>query len=95
MTRLTGEEILLDATALEPPEPMQRATLILQRLELGQHLRMLHRRLPYPLFENCAQLAIGYRHFASQESSQGNQWVILFWRNDDPATAELCRQLQQ
>ena len=91
MTSPAGKEILLDATALEPPEPLQRATLILQQLEHGQHLRMLHRRLPYPLFESCEQLAIGYRHFANHD----NQWVILFWRNDDPATAEFCRQLQQ
>lgn len=95
MTRPTGEEILLDATAMEPPEPMQRAILILQQLKHGQHLRMLHRRLPYPLFENCEQLAIGYRHFASQAGSKRKQWVILFWRNDDPATAEFCRQIQQ
>jgi len=91
MTSPAGKEILLDATALEPPEPLERATLILQQLEHGQYLRMLHRRLPHPLFASCEQLAVDYRHF----TSRGNQWVILFWRNDDPATAELCRRIQQ
>jgi hypothetical protein len=98
-----GKEFLLDATAMEPPEPLQRATSILQHLERSQYLRMLHRRLPYPLLENCAQLDISYRHFASEEGGQNSgqkehqkaQWVILFWRNDDPAMAELCGQIRQ
>ena len=85
------EEILLNAAAMEPPEPLQQATRILQELQPGQYLRMLHRHLPYPLFESCQQLAIGYRHF----TDPAGQWVILFWRSDDPATAEFCTQLTQ
>ena len=99
MTQPAGEEILLDATAMEPPEPLQRATSILQQLERGQYLRMLHRRLPYPLFESCEQLEISYRHFAGQARDQknthANKCVILFWRSDDAAMQELCRQIQQ
>jgi len=91
MTRSTAEEILLDATRMEPPEPLQRGTSILQGLQRGQCLRMLHRRLPHPLLQSCEELAVSYRHF----NSTGSNWVILFWRNDDRATAEYCRQLQQ
>jgi hypothetical protein len=54
----------------------------------GQYLRMLHRRLPYPLFDICRQLGIEYRHFSGEQSS----WIILFWRSDDPATGQRCRQ---
>ena len=91
MTQPAGEEILLDATAMEPPEPLQQAISILQQLKPGQYLRMLHRHLPYPLFESCQQLRISYRHFTSQQ----NECVILFWRNDDPATAEFCMHIGQ
>ena len=95
MTQPAGEEILLDATAMEPPEPLQRATSILQKLEHGQYLRMLHRRLPHPLLESCEQLEVSYRHFAAQEDTRESKWVILFWRSDDPITAKFCGQLQQ
>ena len=91
MTQPAGEEILLDATAMEPPEPLQQAISILQQLEPGQYLRMLHRHLPYPLFESCQQLEISYRHFTGRQ----NECVILFWRSDDTATAELCGQIGQ
>ena len=91
MTEYAMEEILLDAEVMEPPEPLQKATLILQQLKPGQYLRMLHRRLPYPLFETCPQLAISYRHIAGQNSQQ----IILFWRSDDLATADFCAQIRQ
>ena len=88
MTAAPAGEILLDASALEPPEPLQRTTVILQQMTSGQYLRMLHRRLPYPLFDICRQLDIEYRHFSGEQSS----WIILFWRSDDPATGQRCRQ---
>ncbi len=90
MNGLHEGEILLDASAMEPPEPLQRATVILQQLEPGQYLRMLHRRLPYPLFDACKSLAIDHRHFPGRHS----HWVILFWRHEDSATAQYCRKLE-
>jgi uncharacterized protein (DUF2249 family) len=95
MTKTTAEEILLDATGMEPPEPLQQAVSILQKLEAGQYMRMLHRHLPYPLFESCQQLKVSYRHFTGQQSGQQNECVILFWRNDDPATAKFCEHIGQ
>lgn len=89
MTGQTATEILLDATTLEPPEPLKRALQILQHLQPGQYLRMLHRRLPYPLFDACKQIGIEHRHLADERST----WIILFWRSDDSATAEYCEQL--
>lgn len=94
MTGHAMEEILLDAAAMEPPEPLQKATLILQQLQPGQYLRMLHRQLPYPLFETCRQLDISYRHLASPQTGQQTKWVILFWRSNDPATEKFCAQLR-
>ena len=89
MTGQTDGEILLDASELEPPEPLQRAIEILKQLAPGQYLRMLHRRLPNPLFDACDQLGIEYRHFPGEQVS----WIVLFWRKDDPITAKLCRKI--
>ena len=53
-------EVVLDASEMEPPEPFDRATGILRELEPGQYLRMLHRRMPYPLFEFCQAMSLTY-----------------------------------
>jgi hypothetical protein len=90
MTDISECEFFLDATALEPPGPFQQAIEILRYLKPGQYLRMLHRRLPHPLFDTCDQLGISHRHFPTRQ----NTWTILFWRNDDPAAAEHCRQIE-
>ena len=89
MTGGPAGELFLDATALEPPEPFQQALSILQGLKHGHYLRMLHRRLPYPLFDTCDQLGIGHRYIAGPHET----WIILFWRADDPTVASHCRQI--
>ncbi len=73
---------------MSPPEPLQQATAILQNLRYGQYLRMRHRRLPYPLFDLSAQMAIEHCHFPGN----GGNWEIFFWRDDDATTAARCRQ---
>ncbi len=79
-------QILLDASDLEPPEPLQRAIDILKQLTPGQYLRMLHRRIPHPLFDACEQLGIEHRYFPGTQV----RWIILFWRSDDPVIAKHC-----
>ena len=51
-------EITLDARDMAPPEPFDKATAILRQLQPGHYLRMLHRRVPYPLFEFCRALSL-------------------------------------
>jgi hypothetical protein len=89
MTDCSEGELFLDASALEPPVPFQQAVSILRQLQSGHYLRMIHRRVPRPLFDNCTQLGISHRYFASDQ----NNWIILFWRNDDPAIAEYCQRI--
>jgi hypothetical protein len=74
---------------MEPPQPLQQATRILQHMQTGHYLRMLHRRLPYPLFDICRQLGIEYRYFSGQQCA----WIILFWHCDDAITAQYCAQI--
>ena len=43
-------EITLDVRGLEPPEPYERATELLTRLQSGQYLRMIAPRRPRLLY---------------------------------------------
>ena len=75
-------EIVLDASAMEPPEPFDRATEILRKLEPGQYLRMLHRRVPYPLFEFCQALSLNHSVI---EKGATAYTIIICFPADEPA----------
>ena len=45
------EEITLDVSALEPPQPMTEILLAMAQLQKQQYLIVIHRREPFPLFE--------------------------------------------
>jgi uncharacterized protein (DUF2249 family) len=45
-------EILLDVSDLEPPEPLVKTLEAAEQLKPGQYLRMLHRRDPCMLYGN-------------------------------------------
>ncbi|MBE9538873.1 MAG: DUF2249 domain-containing protein [Proteobacteria bacterium] len=55
-----ADEFILDAREMAPPEPFDKAIEILQHMQPGQYLRMLHRRVPYPLFDFCSALSLDY-----------------------------------
>lgn len=57
-----GDEILIDARWLEPPEPMEKAMQALAQLLPGQQIRMLLHREPYPLYAILENR--GYSHDA-------------------------------
>ena len=72
-------EFTLDAREMAPPEPFDKATALLRGLQQGQYLRMLHRRVPYPLFDFCRALSLDY---SVMESAAGD-FVIIVYHNDD------------
>jgi len=78
-------EVTLDASEMEPPKPFERATEILRQLEPGQYLRMLHRRLPYPLFEFCQAMSL--THSVIKGSATPYQISVYF-----PADEQALRQ---
>ena len=78
-------EVTLDASELEHPEPFERATGILQELEPGQYLRMLHRRVPYPLFDFCRAMSLDYSVI---EGSATPVEIIIYF----PADGQALRQ---
>jgi hypothetical protein len=73
-------EITLDAREMAPPEPYDKATHILRKLQPGQYLRMLHRRVPYPLFEFCRALSLAY---SVNEDATTACEVIIYFSTDE------------
>ena len=78
-------ETTLDARDMAPPEPFDKATEILRQLQPGQYLRMLHRRVPYPLFEFCRGLSLAY---AVQEEASAACEIIIYFPADECALKE-------
>jgi len=78
-------ETMLDATDMAPPEPFDQATAILRQLQPGQYLRMLHRRVPYPLFEFCRAMSLDYS--VNKDGPAGCEVIIYF-----PADEQALRQ---
>ena len=77
-------EFTLDAREMAPPEPFDEATAILRQLQPGHYLRMLHRRVPYPLFEFCRALSLAY---SVNEDGDACEIIIYF-----PADEQALRQ---
>ena len=68
-------ETMLDAREMAPPEPFDKATEILRQMQPGHYLRMLHRRVPYPLFEFCRALSLAY---SVDEDGDACEIIIYF-----------------
>jgi len=78
-------EITLDARDMAPPAPFDKATAILRQLQPGQYLRMLHRRVPYPLFEFCRAMSMDYS--VNEDATAACEIIIYF-----PADEQALRQ---
>jgi hypothetical protein len=69
----------LDVSELPPPEPLERALAAVQRLGLGEYLRMTHRREPCLLFPVLEQNGFAWR--IRREGS--GAYEIFIWRERD------------
>lgn len=66
----------LDARFLEPPEPMMRTLAALGELGVGEKLRLLLHREPFPLYVTLGER--GYAHRTAQLPD--GCYEILIWR---------------
>jgi len=76
---------VLDARAMEHPEPLERAITILRELDEEGYLYMLHRKEPLPL------LALAREHRLNHLSHQvaEEEWHILITPNQTLKLEEL------
>ncbi len=72
-------EHVLDASEMEHPEPFEISTAILVKLERGEYFRLLHRRIPYPLFEFCKGLSLEYE---VKEGDSTAYEIIVYFKED-------------
>lgn len=68
-------EQLIDVSALEPPEPMERIIDALADLPEGGWLRVMHRRNPTPLYRMLRDM--GYRW--EMRNPGPGRFEILIW----------------
>ena len=73
------DKLTLDAREMEPPEPFEEATAILHHLKPGQYLRILHRRVPYPLFEFCRKMLLLHQ---VEETATASYEIIIYFPED-------------
>ena len=71
-------EVLLDVSALEAPEPLQRAIEAAVALGEGQYLHMHHRMRPVHLYPWLAS-----EGFASDTRRNGEDCEVFIWRRED------------
>lgn len=72
-------ERLLDASELEPPEPLVRALAALDNLQPGEYLRLLLRREPFPLYALLDE--DGYLHLGRR--GEDSLFEVYIWRRGD------------
>jgi hypothetical protein len=79
-------EKFLDASDMEPPQPLVAAVKLLEQLRPGEQLRMAHRMIPYPLFEYCRAHSLAYRVLPGTTA----RYDILIWHTADTAQPGGC-----
>jgi len=86
-----ADELLLDVSELEPPEPLELTLEAADNLKPGQYLRMLHRRTPCILYGNLDDN--DFKYFQRKGSTTAVE--VFIWReNDDKAAKAVELALQ-
>ena len=73
-------EVRLDVSDLEPPDPLLRILAAAEELAEGQHLHVLHRRTPCLLYTNLEQR--GFAHHTLMPGPEAPCEVYI-WRRED------------
>ncbi|KGJ98511.1 DUF2249 domain-containing protein [Thalassotalea sp. ND16A] len=73
------QQVDLNVSELEPPEPMTKVLTALAQLQPWQYLKVFHRREPFPLYEKLAQAGWAYQCQRIKE----NQFNIYIYRQTD------------
>lgn len=81
------QEVVLDVSDLEPPDPLVRTLAAVETLQPGQYLRMLHRREPCLLFPHLDQQGFSY----IMREGRTAACEVLIWRAGDEQAAAVIR----
>lgn len=81
------QEVVLDVSDLEPPEPLVRTLEAVETLQPSQYLRMLHRREPCLLFPHLDQRGFAY----TIRKGKTTACEVLIWRAGDEQAATVVQ----
>ncbi|MCP4209844.1 MAG: DUF2249 domain-containing protein [Halieaceae bacterium] len=77
-------EYLLDVSELEPPEPLEQIVNALERMPRGDHLRVLHRREPFPLYDILREMKCRW----VTRPGEVSDYEMLIWHASDEVPGE-------
>ena len=82
------EELVLDVSTLEHPQPFEEVLECLNKLNAGSYLHMLHRRTPYPLLQILNENGYDFKILKPDKAD----FEVLIWKTDDLSTARYCQR---
>lgn len=83
------KELFLDATDMEPPEPLIKTLELAENLQPGAYIRFRHWREPFMLYDNLEQQNFSFIACISSDA----KYEVFIWNKDD-AAAESAAQSQ-
>lgn len=82
------EELLIDVSGLEQPEPFTEVMHRLKALNKGSYLHMLHRRIPYPLLQILNENGFDFKITEAEKTV----FEAFIWKSDDWPTGDFCKK---
>jgi len=73
------QAIEIDVSDLAPPEPMEKIFFQLAKLKPKHYLKVLHHRLPYPLFKILAEN--NWQYYYQETNPEG--YIIYIYRTSE------------
>lgn len=86
-----SNEVLLDVSDLEPPEPLIQTLEAAEQLIPGQYLRMLHRRDPCMLYGNLEDSH--FKHYQRKGTTTAVE--VFIWAENDAEAEKAVQSILQ
>ena len=80
------KELLINVSEDEPPKPFEAVTELIDQMQAGEYIRMLHRKKPLPLIQMLQDN--GFECKIRQ--GQSTAWEILIWKKQDTIADNYC-----
>lgn len=78
MTEFSAEKIItIDCREMEHPEPLITVLAAVDKLKDDEVIKMVHRRVPYPLFEHLQQKNMDYNYTRTELESGEHVEVLI------------------
>jgi len=82
------EELLIDVSGLDHPQPFEEVMSCLKNLREGSYLHMLHRRTPYPLLQILNENGFDFIITDTEKKA----FEALIWKTEDLTTGNYCKK---